>query len=60
MNKEDGLARAIRGGVLGTINKAEQRVVERQLQVPPSLSIRLGFPMRVIITGDRAIAPQKG
>ncbi|GAA6176432.1 TrbI/VirB10 family protein [Sulfitobacter pacificus] len=56
-DKEDRLARAIRDGALDTINEAGQRIVERQLEVPPTLTIRPGFPIHVIVTLDLVIAP---
>lgn len=45
---------------MDTINEAGQRIVERQLQVPPTLTIRLGFPVRLIVSRDLVIAPQEG
>ena len=60
VNEEDRLARAIRDGAVGTINEAGQRIVERQLEVPPTLTIRPGFPVRVLVTRDLVIAPQGG
>ena len=50
---DDGsLARALRFGTQDTVNETGRRIVERQLSVPPSLSIRSGFPLRVIVTRD--------
>ena len=51
-DEEDRLARAIRDGAVGTITEAGQRIVERQLEVPPTLTIRPGFPVRVLVTRD--------
>jgi type IV secretion system protein TrbI len=45
---------------VGTITEAGQRIVERQLEVPPTLTIRPGFPVRVLVTRDLVIAPQGG
>jgi len=59
-NEEDQLAQAIRDGALDTINEAGQRIVERQLEVPPTLTIRPGFPVRVIVTRDLVFAPSGG
>ncbi len=59
-NEEDRLARAIRNGALDTINEAGQRIVEQQLEVPPTLTIRPGFPVRVIVTHDLVLAPIGG
>jgi len=60
IDEEDRLARALRDGALDTINEAGQRIVERQLQVPPTLTIRPGFPVRVIVTRDLVFAPFGG
>ncbi len=59
-NDEDWLASAIRDGALDTINEAGERIVERQLEIPPTLTIRPGFPVRVIVTRDLVFAPSGG
>lgn len=41
---EDRLIRAIRSGAHDIINQAGQQIVQRQLQVEPTLTIRPGFP----------------
>lgn len=60
LDEEDRLARALRDGALDTINEAGQRIVQRQLEVPPTLTIRPGFPVRVIVTRDLVFAPAGG
>lgn len=60
VDEEDRLARALRDGALDTINEAGQRIVERQLEVPPTLTVRPGFPVRVIVTRDLVFAPSGG
>ena len=54
---EDRLIRAIRDGAQDTINQAGQQIVQRQLQVAPTLTIRPGFPVRVIVTRDLVLEP---
>ncbi|UFS67243.1 TrbI/VirB10 family protein [Paracoccus denitrificans] len=49
---EDRLIRAIRNGAQDTIGEVGQQIVQRQLQVAPALTIRPGFPVRVIVTRD--------
>ncbi|PRD40748.1 conjugal transfer protein TraI [Phyllobacterium phragmitis] len=49
---EDRLIRAIRDGAQDTINQAGQQIIQRQLQVAPTLTIRPGFPVRVMVTRD--------
>jgi type IV secretion system protein VirB10 len=51
-DEEDRLIRALRDGAQDTINQAGQAIVQRQLQVAPTLTIRPGFPVRVIVTRD--------
>ncbi len=49
---EDRLIRAIRDGAQDTVTQAGQQIVQRQLQVAPTLTIRPGFPVRIIVTRD--------
>ncbi len=53
----DGLTRALRTGTQDTINQSGQQIVRRQLNVTPTLTIRPGFPVRVIVTKDLILAP---
>jgi len=46
------LIRAIRDGAQDTVNSAGQKIIERQINIAPTLTIRSGFPVRVIITQD--------
>jgi type IV secretion system protein VirB10 len=57
---EDRLIRAIRDGAQDTINQAGQQIVQRQLQVAPTLTIRPGFPVRIIVTRDLVFDPIGG
>ncbi|WP_186398121.1 TrbI/VirB10 family protein [Stappia sp. P2PMeth1] len=57
---EDRLIRAISDGAQDTINQAGQQIVQRQLQVAPTLTVRPGFPVRVIVTRDLILEPQRG
>lgn len=56
----DRLVGAIRDGAQDTINDAGQQIVRRQLDVQPTLTIRPGFPVRVIVTRDLVLEPQRG
>lgn len=51
------LVRALRAGVQDGTNEAARRVVERELSVPPTLTIRPGFAFRVIVTRDLILEP---
>lgn len=57
---EDRLIRAIRGGAQDTINQAGQQIIQRQLQVAPTLTIRPGFPVRIIVTRDLVLESHGG
>ncbi|WBU64774.1 TrbI/VirB10 family protein [Paracoccus aerodenitrificans] len=56
---EDRLIRAIRDGAQDTISEVGQQIVQRQLQVEPRLTIRPGFPFRVIVTRDLVLEPYR-
>ncbi len=56
----DRLVQAIRDGGQDTINDAGQQIVRRQLNIAPTLTIRPGFPVRVIVTRDLVLEPYGG
>ncbi|KFC64441.1 Conjugal transfer protein TrbI [Devosia sp. LC5] len=60
VDDDDRLLRAIRDGGQDTINDAGQQIIQRQLQVVPTLTIRPGFPVRVIVTRDLVLEPYGG
>jgi type IV secretion system protein VirB10 len=57
---EDDLLRAIRRGGADSVNQIGQRVVGRSLNVQPTITIRLGFPVRVLVTRDLVLEPYGG
>lgn len=59
-NDDDRLISAIRNGGQDTINDAGQQIIRRQLNVAPTLTIRPGFPVRVIVTRDIVLEPYGG
>ena len=54
---DNELVRALRAGLKDGTNEAGRRVVERELSVPPTLTIRPGFSFRVIVTRDLILEP---
>ena len=60
VDDEDRLLRAIRNGGQDTINDAGQQIIRRQLNVAPTLTIRSGFPVRVLVTRDLVLEPYGG
>jgi type IV secretion system protein TrbI len=59
-SNDDRLISAIRNGAQDTINDAGQQIVRRQLNVAPTLTIRPGFPVRIIVTRDLVLEPYGG
>lgn len=57
VSDEDRLIRGIRDGAQDTINDAGRQIIRRQLQVAPTLTIRPGYPVRVIVTRDLVLEP---
>ncbi|MGH7120672.1 MAG: TrbI/VirB10 family protein [Acetobacteraceae bacterium] len=54
---ENNLVQAIRMGASNSISQTGQQIVQRQLNIQPTLTIRPGFPVRVIVTRDLVLAP---
>jgi type IV secretion system protein TrbI len=59
-NQENSLIQAIRSGASDSINQTGQQIVERELSIQPTLTIRPGFPVRVIVNRDLVLAPYQG
>lgn len=51
---------ALRRGSSDSLNQTGQKVVERNLNIQPTLTIRPGFPVRVIVNRDLVLEPYKG
>jgi type IV secretion system protein VirB10 len=57
---ESELFRALRRGGSTSLNQTGQQVVRRNLNIQPTLTIRPGFPVRVIVNRDLVLAPYRG
>jgi type IV secretory pathway VirB10-like protein len=57
---ENNLVQALRQGASNSISQTGQQVVQRQLNIAPTLMIRPGFPVRVIVTRDLVLEPYGG
>ncbi|TPW27688.1 TrbI/VirB10 family protein [Pararhizobium mangrovi] len=57
IDDDQRLLRAIRDGAQDSVNDAGQKIVQRQLGVKPTLTIRPGLPVRVIVTRDLVLEP---
>lgn len=56
----DDVSRAIRDAVQDGTNQAGQQIVQRQLGVQPTLTIRPGWRLRIIVHKDIILRPYKG
>ena len=54
---ENALIQALRRGGAQSLNQTGQQIVGRNLNIQPTLTIRPGFPVRVIVTRDLVLAP---
>ncbi len=57
---DSDIVRALRRGTGDTLNQAGQQVVRRNLNIQPTLTIRPGYPVRVIVTRDLVLQPYRG
>lgn len=51
------LVRALRQGNQDSVNRVGAQIVSRELSVPPTITIRPGHPVRVIVTRDLVFDP---
>ena len=59
-SNENSLIQAIRRGGSQSFNQTGQQLVGRNLNVQPTLTIRPGFPVRVIVNRDLVLEPYRG
>ncbi|WP_247480153.1 TrbI/VirB10 family protein [Bradyrhizobium sp. CW9] len=59
-NTNSDLIAALRRGAGESINQAGQQIVRRNLNIQPTLTIRPGFPVRVIVNRDLVLEPYRG
>ncbi len=57
---DDAMVRALRAGGADSIARTGQDLVRRQMNVQPTLTIRPGFPLRVLVTRDMVFDPAGG
>jgi len=55
--QESDIVRALRNGASDSVSQVGQQIVQRQLEIAPTLTIRPGFPVRVIVTRDLVLEP---
>jgi len=58
--QDSDIVRALRQGASDSVNQTGQQIVSRQLNIAPTLTIRPGYPVRVIVTRDLVLEPYGG
>lgn len=56
---DNEIADAIRSGLQDTAGQAGERAVSRNLDVQPTIKVRAGWPVRVIVTKDLILRPYR-
>ena len=54
------IIQALRLSAANSLNQTGQQVVQRNLNIQPTLTIRPGFPVRVIVNRDLVLQPYRG
>jgi type IV secretory pathway VirB10-like protein len=54
------ILRALRLSAANSLNQTGQQVVRRNLNIQPTLTIRPGFPVRVVVNRDLVLEPYRG
>ncbi|BCG83638.1 TrbI/VirB10 family protein [Mesorhizobium sp. 113-3-3] len=58
--QESDIVRALRGGASDSLSQVGQQIVQRQLNIAPTLTIRPGVNVRVVVTRDLVLEPYGG
>jgi len=56
-NDESDLVRALRESAQNSANQAGQKIVQRNLDIQPTIKVRPGWPLRVIVHKDLVLRP---
>jgi type IV secretion system protein TrbI len=56
-NNDSAVVTALRRGSTDSLNQTGQQIVRRNLNIQPTITIRPGFPVRVIVNRDLVLAP---
>lgn len=59
-NSNGSIIQALRRGSSDTLNQTGQQMVRRNLNIQPTLTIRPGFPVRVLVNRDLVLEPYRG
>ena len=56
---ESDLVQAIRQSTQNSVNQAGQRITERNLNIQPTITVRPGWPLRIIVNKDMVLRPYR-
>ena len=56
---EDDLVAAIRESAQDSANQIGQRIIERNLNIQPTITVRPGWPLRIIVNKDMVLRPYR-
>lgn len=56
-SNDSAIIQALRHGASDSLNQTGQQVVRRSLNIQPTLTVRPGFPVRVVVNRDLVLAP---
>ncbi|MES5488013.1 TrbI/VirB10 family protein [Bradyrhizobium sp. INPA03-11B] len=59
-SNDSSIIQALRRGAGDSLNQTGQQVVRRSLNIQPTLTVRPGFPVRVIVNRDLVLEPYRG
>ena len=59
-DEEDDLVEAIRESTQDSANQVGQRITERNLNIQPTITVRPGWPLRIIVNKDMVLRPYRG
>jgi type IV secretory pathway VirB10-like protein len=59
-SNDSAIIQALRHGAGDSLNQTGQQVVRRSINIQPTLTIRPGFPVRVIVNRDLVLEPYRG
>ncbi|CEF48486.1 unnamed protein product [uncultured bacterium] len=59
-SNQSSLVEAIRQSTQESTNQAGQRIVDKDLNIQPTISVRPGWPLRVIVHKDLVLRPYQG
>ena len=57
---ESDLVRAIRESTQQNVSRAGQRITEKNLNIQPTITVRPGWPLRIIVHRDLVLRPYQG